>query len=122
MRRTALARKKTLSRGRPLARRTAMRRQNRQRMKARRARDFGPQAELCRSFPCVACWAVPTVPHHEPPRSCGGHDSATVPLCDACHRERHDIGLRAFNKKHGVDLLHAAAVMAEHVARGLVAA
>ena len=122
MKRTALARKTPLRNRRPLARRTAIRRVNHQRARTRRARDFGPQAALCRTFACVVCWSGPVEVHHEPPRSCGGRDANTVPLCPACHRERHDIGLRAFNRKHGVDLVHETTVMAEYLAMGMVAA
>lgn len=80
---------------------------------------FGPQADLCRRTECAMCWwlhrvkdqprrftlegipayAASTDPkpmggwktraHHEPPRSLGGTDEDTVPLCDKHHTRRH---------------------------------
>lgn len=68
---------------------------------------FGEQAELCRHSPCVVCGRGPSDPHHEPPRGRDGRgdDADTVPLCRRHHDERHAIGRRAFDERHGVSLL-----------------
>lgn len=115
MKRTALVRRTQLRRGRPLARKTAMRRQNRQRIKARRAAQFGMQAALCRALPCIVCGRGPSDPHHVKSRGAGGRDEHTVPLDRQHHDELHTIGRHAFEKKYGVDLVHEAARLHEVV-------
>lgn len=126
-----LKRKTPIRRGRPLAR------VNKERAAKRRAECFGPQAELCRQMMCCACsLAAPSAyghaarirlaggwpimgsdPHHEPPRSIGGKDGDTVPLCRAHHTERHTIGRPAFERKYGVDLRAIAKAIRESVAK-----
>lgn len=118
----ALCRKTPLSRGRPLARRTRLRRVNHARIRARRAVQFGAQAQLCRELPCLICGRGPCDPHHVRSRGAGGRDEHTVPLCEEHHHEFHDIGRHSFDKRYGVDLLHEAARLHEQVARGMVAA
>lgn len=87
LRRTSLAR-----------RRKPVRRVNAKRRAFRRERDFGEQAAFVREQPCCVCthmgWVQDsrTDVHHEPPRSCGGRDRDTMPLCRGCHRRRHEIG------------------------------
>ena len=110
-----------LKRHTPLRRKTGVRRFNAKRRVARHVRDYGEQAERCRELPCSVwgrvCHRPPRVfcsfgacePHHEPPRSCGGRDRDTVPLCTAHHVERHTIGVDSFNEKYGVDLRGLAA-------------
>lgn len=124
MKRTALKRKT------PLERHSRVRAVNRARLAKRRAEAFGRQADLSRYMPCCACRPhsyakrehilsrmsqgaelqrcgpdhAYSEPHHEPPRSRGGKDADTVPLCPACHRERHDVGLAEFQRRHGIDL------------------
>jgi hypothetical protein len=73
--------------------------------KRRRAAQFGPQAEQCRRLPCCACGGQPSEPHHEPPRSVGGKDEDTVPLCWYCHRLCHSwkAGRAAWWEMVGVD-------------------
>lgn len=71
-------------------------------------RDFGPQADCCRRLPCAACGKAPTKeqpsdPHHEPPRSLGGTDKDTVPLCRACHELRGASTPEAFWSAVGLD-------------------
>ncbi len=85
-----------LKRGGPLRRKARIRPRNEERAAERRAKDFGPQAEHCRSLPCAACCAQEGLeaashlaamvradpdnafnfrrsdPHHEPPRGAGG--------------------------------------------------
>lgn len=71
---------------------------------------FGEQAQRCRRSACCACLArgqvqrTPSVPHHEPPRGRGAKsaDPDTVPLCDACHDERHDVGVDTFWARTGL--------------------
>ncbi len=66
---------------------------NRRRAKEARSRDFSEQAVACRKLPCIACGcAGPSQAHHEPPRSVGGEDGNTVPLCAHCHARRHTVG------------------------------
>lgn len=72
---------------------------------------FGEQADRCRSSRCLVCGVGPCDPHHEPPRSRGGVDGDTVPLCRRHHEERHRAGRGPFEKAHHVDLLEAAAWM-----------
>jgi hypothetical protein len=100
----------------PLRSRTRLAQVNRKRQAKRLAQDFGRQACLARMLPCAVCvpWDDSRVeafdlarvsdPHHEPPRSAGGHDSDVMPLCRAHHQERHDIGRPAFEAKYAVDL------------------
>lgn len=127
----------TLKRKTPL-RRTRMPRRNEERAAKRRAECFGEQADACRTLPCCVCWpgaAAGTLlsvasgrddmrtrllvsdPHHEPPRSCGGKDGDTVPLCREHHDERHSIGRAAFERVHGVDLRAAAKSIRDELAR-----
>lgn len=83
-----------------------MKRSNPERLERLRAKQFGPQAELCRRSPCHVCGAPPpSDPHHVVTRERGGLDEHTVPLCRAHHEEWHDAGGRAFDRRHGVDLL-----------------
>lgn len=75
---------------------------------------FGEQAARCRKSACCACLARgqrqvwPTEPHHEPPRgrTQRSHDPDTVPLCLACHRERHDVGVDTFWARVGVSWVY----------------
>lgn len=72
--------------------------------------DFGPQAERCRRSHCCSCLARglvqkwPTEPHHEPPRgrTHASTDRDTVPLCTACHTERHTKGVDTFWARVGL--------------------
>lgn len=57
--------------------------------------------EFVRSKPCCACNRPgPSEAHHEPMGFTGmgmkPPDYQTVPLCRACHQERHDKGVKAF--------------------------
>lgn len=118
-------------RAKPLVHRTSLKTtkrinpRNAKRAADARARNFGAQADLCRELPCVACrgddlvvqvakllrgavvaslWAE-SEPHHEPPRSCGGKDADTVPLCRHHHDHRHRVGLAEFDAAHGTNLV-----------------
>ena len=103
-----------LQRTAPLRRKTGVRRFNRARLAKRRAVTFGAQAQWCRTALCCVCNRTPADPHHEPPRSVGGRDRDTVPLCRQCHDERHCVGLNEFQQRHGIDLRGLAAEI--HVA------
>lgn len=73
-----------------------------------KAPAFGPQARHVRKLPCVVCQRMGkrqrmiTEAHHEPPRSRGGKDRDTVPLCTGHHRQRHRMGQRSFWAFHGI--------------------
>lgn len=108
-----------LKRGKPMKRRVRLRAVNWARLKARRAACFGPQAALCRSMPCLACWATPCDPHHVLSRGAGGLDCHCVPLCRKHHSQFHSLGRLGFEQAWGVDLFHEAARLAETVARGV---
>lgn len=87
----------------PMARRTApMPRENRKRAGERKRLAFGAQARLCRTLPCCVCGVPGSDAHHEPPRSRGGLDDATVPLCRPCHVRRHQLGALRFWQRAGV--------------------
>jgi hypothetical protein len=125
-----------LQRRTPIQRRSRVKRFNAERMGKRRVQCFGEQAQLCRRLPCCVCrrkyWAMtvstfitcPNVQaddmchaHHEPPRSCGGKDRDTVPLCFAHHHERHSIGRQEFEKKHNTNLRGIAAALHEQITK-----
>ncbi len=133
-----LKRKTPLRRTGGPKRRSRMPRRNEERAAKRRAECFGEQADACRTMPCCVCWwgmyAHPdgslshrekaveigvfcSDPHHEPPRSCGGKDGDTVPLCREHHDERHRIGRSAFERVHGVDLRAVAKSIRDELAR-----
>lgn len=80
---------------------------------------FGEQAARCRASACCACLARGkrqtwrTEPHHEPPigRDHGTKDRAeldrdTVPLCTACHVERHASGELTFWARVGLSWVY----------------
>lgn len=120
MRRTPLTRKTPL-------RRTAKLGRNRRRSSARRALQFGQQADLCRVLPCAACWltkgrpleelleiasikmpagrrfAWPRVsdPSHDPSVGAGGLDKDTTPLCRDHHLQFHALGRLTFRERYG---------------------
>lgn len=132
-RRTPLTSAGKLARKAPMKRSKRLRAVNRARAAKRRAEDFGPQSELCHQIPCAVCspYALRavlltgqlantfeqrgvTVPHHEPPRGRDrrGKDEDCVPLCasnplvgwEGHHEQRHRIGRKAFEAKHGINL------------------
>lgn len=85
--------------------RSRVRRRNPERADRLRAAAFGRQAALCRTLPCAVCGqGPPSDPAHHPSRGAGGKDRDTFPACRACHREQHDVGVRTFEARHGVDL------------------
>lgn len=58
---------------------------------AKKAKQFGEQAERCRNSPCCCCGRVgeDVVAHHWPTRAAGGLDADTCALCAACHDVFH---------------------------------
>ena len=100
-----MVRKAPLRPGKPLSRKTRLKRNtplapvNRERRQAERERAYGPKArrEWLTRQPCVACGRVPTEdrPNHQHHTKGGGvgrkADADTiVPLCPTCHRLHHD--------------------------------
>lgn len=95
------------------ARKKPLRSVNPERRARRRAEEFGPQAELCKTLGCAArhpgIVSGPVVPHHVRTRGAGGKDSCTVPLCssnpktgwEGCHERLHRMGARTFEKRYG---------------------
>ena len=84
-------------------------------------------------MPCCVCvehgleQTTRTEAHHEPPRSAGGIDTDTLPLCDAHHDERHDrVGRRQFWERYRIDPVVVIAYMRrltnERLSRGEIAA
>lgn len=58
----------------------------------RHRKKFGKQADLVRKLPCCICESEYGVhAHHEPPRSRGGMDADTLPLCCNHHHVRHGV-------------------------------
>jgi len=47
-----------------------------------------------RKLPCINGHQAPSEPHHEGDRGIGikASDYSTLPLCNRCHRERHQVG------------------------------
>lgn len=89
-----------------LSRKTPVKKVNAARAAFRRARDFGPQAERCKTMDCCVCArGYPSVPAHVLSRGRGGHDRANVvPLCWWCHEEQHRTGIKTFQATHGIDM------------------
>lgn len=100
MKRTPLHRTKSLTR------RTKLRPVNRKRRARLHERNFGKQAELCRSLSCSMCGAPPpNDPHHLKARGFGGvksNDDQCVSLCRRCHDDVHRLGRAAWTRR-GID-------------------
>lgn len=85
-----------------LKRKTPLRPVNPERRAKRKAKQFGPQANLCRRLPCAACGRLgPSDPAHVISRGAGGGDRGNViPLCkndlktlhEGCHQAQHQRG------------------------------
>lgn len=96
----------------PIKRKSWMPRVNRKRLARRRALQFGPQAELCRKSPCCipGCRRRRSDPAHVVSTGAGGKDRGNVvPLCRPHHDQQHLIGVKTFQRKHGLDLAAIAA-------------
>lgn len=115
MKRGGFLRRKTWIR-----RRTPLRQKNPERLARLRKQQFGPQAALARTLPCLVegCpW--PTVPAHAIARGMGGargKDKDVVPLCWDHHEEQHK-GIRTFERKYRLDLEAEARALAREVRR-----
>ena len=97
-------RRTPLRRGKPLARKTAMRRVNHQRLRARRAVQFAEQSALARTLPCFTCGAPPpSDPSHLKTCGAGGVDDAVIPQCRLCHVQLGSEGIVSFFVKRGLD-------------------
>ena len=92
-----------LKRGRSLARGKAIKRANPRRRKATFARNFGDEAALVRSLPCLVCGGL-AEPAHVTSRGAGGGRFDLVPLCRTHHDEQHSAGVESFADRHGLDL------------------
>lgn len=124
MKRTVpLCRKSPMRSRKPLARKTALAKANKKRRAKAYREAFGRQAQLCWSMPCTVCveLGIPqrarTEAHHEPPRSVGGRDGDTLPLCADHHRRRHDKGAPSFWAEYGIDYQRVIEHMRALVAR-----
>ena len=96
--------------------RRPIRRVNPERLKKRREREFGPQAELCRESPClVKGCKMKSIPHHVISRGAGGLDAHAVPLCLKHHEEVHRVGRYSFMYRYGVSFLDALLEMQRRV-------
>jgi hypothetical protein len=99
----------------PLKRKTAVKKRNAVRIKKRREEAFGGKAEFVRSLPCVACprfgiiQMQPTEAAHARSRGAGGKADALIPLCSYCHACQHNLGVRTFENRTGLDLMFVAA-------------
>lgn len=84
-----------------------MKKVNRKRRDALRARNFGPQAKICRRVACCVCSRRPCDPAHVVARGMGGvnsSDSQCVPLCRRCHSEQGNVGIETFQLRHNINL------------------
>lgn len=109
-----------MKRGGPLKRRTRLKPRNDERLARRRAKEFGPQAELCRSLPCCVPGCrkgPPSDPAHVRSRGAGGDDSDTVPMCRKHHTEQHATGIETFQQRYGLDLRAEALRLASIIER-----
>jgi len=85
-------------------------------------RGFGSleRVEFIQSLPCIVCGRGPVEAAHAKSRGAGGGPDDLLPLCggpDGHHAEQHRIGVRTFEKRHGVNLKASAAVHARLWAR-----
>ncbi len=94
---------------------------NPERREQRHAEAFGPCSRMARLLECVvpSCrvgWPRKLEAAHVRSRGAGGLDRANVVgLCWCHHREQHQIGWPAFEKRYGLDALVAAGLIAEDV-------
>lgn len=102
MKRTPLHRKTRLKAG---TKRLKVRRRSK-RFAARRDPAY---ATWVRSGLCLIgdqCFGTGVDACHVKSRGAGGDDRGNlIPLCRSHHREQHQIGLRSFERKYGVDLM-----------------
>ena len=82
-----------------------------------RDRVYGPEERRAwvTTLPCIACGARPSQNAHSVSGGMGRKADYTtiVPLCATCHHEVHSVGIRTFQREVGVDLVAAAARVAD---------
>lgn len=101
-----------MKRGGRIARRKPIKRVNKARREQRFAKAFGPKANWIRRQDCVVpgCFDLPVEAAHAKSHGSGGTSEHLCSLCAPHHREQHDLGIRTFQGKHGIDLLALARV------------
>jgi hypothetical protein len=103
MKRTALKRKASLRRGKPLARTGKLKPRNSSRSTAARAQDFGEEGKAVAAMPCLITGDA-AEPAHIVSRGASGGRFDIIPLRPDLHREQHQIGIKSFAAKYGLDL------------------
>lgn len=80
---------------------------NRKRRARLFAKNYGPQARLCWTMPCLSCGAPPpSQASHLKARGMGGCNSGdefNAPQCPACHSALENEGVVTFFAKRGID-------------------
>lgn len=78
--------------------------------KPQRVRD-PDYLDWIRTRPCLlfllpggGCTWGDSDPAHVKSRGAGGGDDTVVPLCRKHHREQHQLGVKSFERKYGLDL------------------
>lgn len=102
-----------LERGGGLKRRTKVRPVNPERKQRLFGEGFGSEARVrwVASLACVVpgCDGGPCENAHTVSRGSGGKARDVVPMCPAHHTEQHQLGIRTFASKYGLDLESEAA-------------
>lgn len=89
---------------------------NDERQSRRLVEQFGGEERLrwIHRQPCATCYArPPSDAAHVKTRAAGGGPDDMIPLCRKCHRRQHDLGVKTFAARHGVDLRKLATRYAE---------
>lgn len=110
-RKTPLQRRTALARGdAELRRLTAMPRVNAKRRAQAFEQDFGGIARVrwVQMQECRVCGDWPSECAHATSRGAGGDATDILPLCPWHHHEQHQIGVRSFEAKYGIDLAECA--------------
>jgi hypothetical protein len=82
-------------------------RENKERMKERKARQFSAQTNLARASRCVACQAPPpSEAAHMRSRGAWGSDRDVLPLCSLHHDEQERLGIDTFEVTYKLNLQH----------------
>lgn len=75
--------------------------------------QFGRKADWIRRLPCAFCGTAPTPngqsdPMHVKSKGSGGTSKHLVPACRSCHTEQHQVGVKTFACRRGVNLAEMA--------------
>lgn len=109
--------KSQLRRSGPIARRTPLRAVNPVRRQQRFEDAFHSVAFVTwiKSLSCSVqgCRSRRIEAPHVSSRGAGGTYEDVVPLCSRHHRESHDVGIRTFERRYGLDLVQLAGVIAD---------